>query len=366
MWLPHSKPRVTPRPIGIMSEVKYYEGSDVLNANCTMNFIVGNRSAGKSFFWKKYCVKQFLENNRRFIYIRRHKKDIDMSINSFFDDIVPKFPDWNYRRKGSKLYLYKINPDTDETVEEHVIGYAYALSESTKIKSIPCETVDTIFFDEFLPDNMQYLKPSMPLYEPEQLESIFLTVARGYKQVIRTEVKVICVSNATTAFSPYFSYYGIDLTGSRTYKKDGVFAQMYFNESVADEIVNAFDFGKTLARGTYGKHALYNESLRDSKTHIVKHTKYSIPIFYLYMLKWYVVYADFATDRLYCGEGYDETHKNKFYVGQHPFDDEIPMLSGPTLKMLKKYLQEDRVYYDSMKVKSALFGMFQPLLGRSK
>lgn len=58
--------------------IMYYNGAGVLNSGCPINFSIGNRSTGKSFYWKRYCIKRFIEAGKQFIYIRRNIVDIDV------------------------------------------------------------------------------------------------------------------------------------------------------------------------------------------------------------------------------------------------------------------------------------------------
>lgn len=60
----------------------YYNGVNVINSNCPICFVLGSRSAGKSFYFKKYAIDRFLKNSEEFIYIRRYQTELDEVIQN--------------------------------------------------------------------------------------------------------------------------------------------------------------------------------------------------------------------------------------------------------------------------------------------
>ena len=94
--------------MGIDKKTKfdYYNGNQILGySDRPFKFVVGNRSAGKSFFWKSYCIKKFLKSKDEFIYIRRFKNDFEDTLTTFFDDVKFKFPDVDFAVKKNKFYI---------------------------------------------------------------------------------------------------------------------------------------------------------------------------------------------------------------------------------------------------------------------
>ena len=53
----------------------FYDGNRILTHNCLFNFIVGSRGNGKTFWFKKWAIEDFLKNEGQFIYVRRNTKE---------------------------------------------------------------------------------------------------------------------------------------------------------------------------------------------------------------------------------------------------------------------------------------------------
>lgn len=338
--------------------MEYYNGAGVLSADCPINFSIGNRSTGKSYYWKRYCIKQWFKNKRKFIYLRRNDIDIDISINEWFDDIGNEYPTWKVVAKANKFYIGQ--PDENGDIQNlENCGYYFSMNKAAKIKSIPLQTVDTIFFDEFIPEDGRYLKPSNPYFEPQMLMSIYLTVARGYKQVIRPEVKVICAANMITMYNPYFSLYGIDLTNRKRQIHNNVYAEITKNDAVADAIRNE-KIGKVLMSTGYGSYALDNVSQIDDFGHIAEKPANSKLQFQIYLYKWYQAYMD-RKGYLYFTPGYDMHFKENYQAVPVPGNDKpIPLFEGEILKRVKKVANNDYIYYNDMCTKNAIQGLLLP------
>lgn len=327
--------------------IKYYNGAGVLNAGMPINFCVGNRSTGKSYYWKRYAVRDYLRNGNQFIYVRRYQTDIDLVVDSYFKDIG-KEPDL----LPHKLELI----DNTFYCDGQVMGNAISLSTAYKYKSVPHDNTNTIILDEFLPDNLQYLKPMRPTYEPEQILNLYMTVARGFNRPIRDEVKVICIANLVTLFNPYFAYFGIEPTGLGRFKNDGVYCEIFKNDEIAEEIRNS-KIGRILERTTYGSYALDNAALLDSKRHIVKKLPAKVYVWFcLWFNDWYMCYID-DDDNIYFKKGYDKTAKNKYAVTPPEHDINIPLFTGTVLKAVRRYNDLDRIYYLSGEAKSNIGGI---------
>lgn len=343
--------------------MEYYNGVNVLNADCPISFSLGNRSAGKSFYWKRYCIKKHLETGEQFIYLRRYQIDIDVCMDTFFDDISNVFPGWLFEKIGNRLYLYKEN-EAGEKYDVRCCGYTFPMSAVYKLKSIPFEQIKTIFFDEFIPENLQYLKPLEPTYEPNMLLSLYMTVARGYKKVIREDVKIICVANAVTLFNPYFSFFGIDLVSKKKVKKNGVYAELIENKSVVEEIRKT-KIGKLLEQTNYGNYALGNQSYHDIYSDINKHGKRDKAFCELFFNdEWYIAYVDFTKDIITFAKGYDKTLKQKYKLQDFETDDVVPYFTGDIVKFFRKMASENKIRYESMEIKSVLSGFIIPNIKR--
>lgn len=345
--------------------MNYYNGADVLNSGCPFNFVLSNRTAGKTFYWSRYCVNNFIKNGEKFIYIRRNENDLDNSCPDFFKDISNKFPGIGYRYKSHRMYFGTIDKEGEFIEEPRLGGYAFSLSTVKKLKSVPLSDVTTIFYDEFLPDDMRFLHPSEVTFEPNMLMSIYLTVARGYKQVIRDNVRLIACANVVSRFNPYFSVFGIDLSRQNKYKSKSVYARILYNKEVADAL-RASKIGEILERTSYGQYALDNIPLADVNSNIEKHEKRDRAYCNInFFGEWFICYFSVRLDSIIIGSGYDETLKRKYKIDDVEGLSEVPYFTGEILKMFKELAKKSKIKYESMDIKVKLAGFIQPTIQRS-
>ena len=336
----------------------YYNGARAINSGAWLILSMGNRSTGKSFYWKRHVIRRYLEHGEMFIYIRRNMVDVELSTGTFFDDVGHKFPGKEMTYKKNTFFIGDIGMD-----EKEPCGFAYSLTTVSKLKSIPLERVTTILFDEFIPEDLRYLKPDVPYYEPELLLSLYLTVARGFKQVIRTDVRIVCVANVITRYTPYFSYFSVDLNNGKewTYnRKTGVFAEVFYNEEVARRIADT-QAGKFISSTHYGQYALDNNALRDDRRHIGAPVQRLRPEYMLYVRGWLRVVLDPYHNRCFFLSGYDPGFPLKYRLTPGEVEDvaDVPWLPKLRVQQIRRYADADGLYYGSMEIKSRIAGFFE-------
>ena len=206
---------------------------------------------------------------------------------------------------------------------------------------------------------MRFLKPLEPTYEPSLLLSLYLTVARGYKRVIRDEVRIICVANMVTMFNPYFSFFEKDLTKQHHVIKNNVYAEKIMQETVSQEIRES-KIGAILERTTYGEYALNNIAYNDNNSHVLARPRTARKWYSLYAFDWYTSYFD-NDGNVYFDKGYDPSLTRKYKLCNLPdCNDSIPWFKGDIMKVMKQLMEQDKIYYSTMEVKAALAGYFTP------
>jgi len=244
---------------------EYYDGSRAMSYNTAFIFVVGNRTAGKSFFWKWYATKRFIEKGEKFIYIRRYKNDLKKVAKNFFKDIAFKFPDHKLEYKNGEYYI-----------DDKQAGIKLALNEGEQNKSNSLPEYNTLIFDEFLNKKERYIGGRNGIAEVEECLDLYLTVARGNGKYFRDDVRFVFISNALSIINPYFLYWGIDRRiqkGTKFVKQEGDahgwVLELYVNTQARDELKES-KIGD-LVRGTqYEKYAFENEFLMDDEEFIGK------------------------------------------------------------------------------------------------
>lgn len=332
--------------------VKYYNGGHILDNGCFINMAVGNRSTGKSFYFKKQVIKRYIKTGRKFIYLRRMAEDLKQAMPTWGDDIMVSFHGYHIECKKNVIYLCK---EVDDDIEREVCGYTCYLRGVSRLKSVPLVDVDIILYDEFLPDDNKYLDKSNPFFEPEMLMSLYMSVARGYGEVIRKNVQIIAIANNISMFNPYFTYFHVDLTHNTRHKKDGIYAERWMNETVANALKET-DVGKFLSETRYGAYALDNVALHDIKSHLANPPGHAQPILCIYYIEWYTVYQ--VDNRVYIKRGNNPTYPRRFKLTEIANECSLPWLQGDLLKALQRTGRNDLIWYDSMSTKSIFAGIF--------
>ena len=167
------------------------------------------------------------------------------------------------------------------------------------LKSSTYDNVDTIIFDEFLIDkgNYHYLQN-----EVIQLLDVIETVAR------LRDIRVLFLGNAISITNPYFTFFNLSLPYNSDIKtfKDGVIVVNYIKNLKYREVKKSTRFGQLIDGTEYGKYAIDNEFLRDSKSFIKKKTK-NCKFYFILVIngKHYGVWCDYKDGLMFISNDYD-------------------------------------------------------------
>ena len=91
-----------------MDKSIYYSPERIISYNALLNLIIGERGVGKTYGFKTYAVKRFLNKGKQFAYIRRYDTDLEASVgssndNKFFEQIKKEFPNSTFKISKSKI-----------------------------------------------------------------------------------------------------------------------------------------------------------------------------------------------------------------------------------------------------------------------
>lgn len=292
-----------------MDKSIFYSPERIISFNALLNLIIGERGVGKTYNFKVYAVKRFLNKGKQFAYIRRYETDLEASVgntndNKFFEQIRNEFPNSTFKisksKKVRKLYI-----------DNKICGYAIPLSGADSLKSSSYENVDTIIYDEF-----QLKEGSTQHYlrnEPEIILDIIETIGR------LRDIRVYCLGNAISSTSPLMSYFDLTLPYNTDIKlfKDGTIAVEYIKNEKYREVKKASRFGKLIDGTKYGKYAIDNEFLTDSKAFIRKKDKNAKFYFILYVNgKQYGIWRDFKNQLMFISNDIDPNCPIKFAINE--------------------------------------------------
>lgn len=249
---------------------KFYDGNRLLskkdiNGQTPEIFISsGVRSAGKSTFFNKWTVNQFIDKGNKFALLYRHKYETKGCSEKFFSDINGLFfPNYEMHDK-----TFFDNMFTRLYLNDDVCGYALALNNADNIKKFShlFNDVSVILFDEFQPESNQYLTD-----EIEKFQSIHVSLARGKGQQVRY-LPVIMISNFVTLLNPYYHAMGIDKrlkNETKFLRGDGFVLEQSSNEAAANAQKQSA-FNRALGQTQYLKYASEISYLNDNLSFIEK------------------------------------------------------------------------------------------------
>lgn len=323
----------------------FYSLHKILSYNALLNFIIGERGVGKSYDSKKYVAKRFIKKHKQFVYLRRYKTELKQAMMKngnpiFFDQIKNDAELKNHKFSNTQDTMY---------IDDKLCGFAIPLSIANILKSSTYEDVDTIIFDEFIIDkgNYHYLQN-----EVIQLLDVIETVAR------LRDIRVIFLGNAISITNPYFTFFNLSLpynTDIKTFK-DGLIAVQYIKNLKYREVKKNTRFGKLIDGTEYGKYAIDNEFLRDSKSFIKKKTK-TCKFYFILVLnsKYYGVWCNYKNGLMFISNDYDPNCPVLFSINPDDHNENTLLIrcrTSPFFKSIIEHYRLARLCFENQQIKN--------------
>lgn len=249
---------------------QYYDGTKLLSLkdkndnNPSIYICVGNRTAGKSVYFKRLLLNSFIKKGQKFILLYRFTYELPSCAEMFFSDIGPLFFPTSEMEavpiaKGLFFEMY-FNGD--------ICGYAVSLSSADAIKKYSAyfNDVENVFLDEFQSETEHYAPKEMTKFQ-----SIIVTISRGHGKQFR-DVRIFLVSNAVSIMNPYFVQFGIHKrlrNDTKFMRGDGWVMEYCYNESAATAIASSA-FARAFQNSEYIGYAQTNVYLNDNTAFIEK------------------------------------------------------------------------------------------------
>lgn len=323
--------------------------------HCLLNYIIGNRGAGKTYGALKREITMFLKspkNDRhQFLYVRRLKVELQKLTTAqngrLFDAVAKEFPDHVLKAEGDLL-----------TCDGETCGFGIALSTASKLKSDTFPKVREIIFDEFIIDNTRIYH-----YLPDEVtkfHDMYETVARPGNDPSRPDTIVWFLSNAVTINNPYFAEYHLSppINGDiqRFGRTKDILVQLVNNQRLVERKKGS-RFGQLIAGTKYAEYAYDNEWLMDDSRFVEKKTSRSKYYMSLrYKDEWLGIWYDPLQMLYYVTLNYDPQYPVQYSATT---DDHQPntMLfkrgrSQPYIRHLLDAFDAGCVRYESVKLKS--------------
>jgi len=255
-----------------MNNNMYYDGTKLLsmldiNGNKPEIYLcTTNRTGGKTTYFGRLCVNNFLKKREKFGLIYRFNYELDDIANKFFKDIGNLFfNEWDMtyekRAKGVFCELFLRRKDIEEA-EPIPCGYALSLNNADQIKKYShlFSDVSRLLFDEFQSETNRYCSD-----EIRKFISVHTSIARGNGEQVRY-VPVYMLSNAVSLINPYFVELGITerlRNNTNFLRGDGFVMEQGYIES-ASRAQKTSAFNKAFAKNEYIAYSAESVYLNDN------------------------------------------------------------------------------------------------------
>ena len=324
--------------------------SRVLSYNALLTFINAERGVGKSYGAKEFVANRFIKYNEEFVYIRRYKTEVE---EAMMKHNVPKF--WEQIKNGKVMKGHKYTNTKDTmSIDGKVCGYAIPLSIANIMKSSTFDKVKTIIFDEYIIDkgNYHYLRNEVIAI----LETIE-TIAR------LRDIRVIFLGNSISSTNPYFTYFNLTLPYNnevkvckRDNKGQPLIVLFYSKNEAYRKVKKASRFGQLIEGTEYGKYAIDNEFLRDSKSFIKKKSK-GCKFYFILVInnKYYGVWNNYNEGMMYISNDYDPNCPVIFSINPNDHNENTLLIrcrTSPFFKSIIEHYRLARLCFESQKIKN--------------
>lgn len=294
---------------------KFYDGTKLLSMKDIngdrpeIYMTTTNRTGGKTVWFSRYCVKQFLKSGEKFMIVYRYKNELDDCAGKFFKDIERLF----FRGMVMKSKSKAMGAYHELFLDDKSCGYAVALNGADKLKKMSHLFSDTtrMFFDEFQSETNDYC-PN----EIEKLISIHTSVARGGGEQVRYVPLYMC-ANPVSLINPYYVELGIAnrlKSDTKFIKGEGFVLEQGYVES-ASEAQRESGFNRAFAKNKYTMYSGEGLYLNDNLAFIEKPKGASR---YLATLRYkgcdYALRSFEVEGVIYCDDKADNTFPNKITV----------------------------------------------------
>lgn len=327
----------------------FYDGNRILTHNCLFNFIVGSRGNGKTFWFKKWAIEDFIKNESQFVYVRRNTKEAKKAVKTFFDDIRFLFPDHELKVKGYEFYI-----------DDKLAGYCIILATAKIEKSVSYPFVNKICFDEFIIEKGYYK------YLPDEVGAflnLYETIARPGSG--HCDVTVFFMANAITWTNPYFLYFDIkqptklDRNGKLVWKKGEILIELSADEKFI-EAKEKTRFGSIVKGTDYGNYSINNQFLLDDNKFIEKKSPQAKYYFtFKYKENAYGVWVDMVEGKMWVSKSVDPSYKLVFSVTMKDHEPNTMFLKNISkynqYKMFIENYKLGNVYFEDINIKNITY-----------
>ena len=223
----------------------HFDASEIQSYGALTNFILSDRSDGKTFNIKAKGFARWLKDKSQYVYLRRWKSEIPLEMyTTFYDEVISAVENntltcptieekrlieqiVDYEFYGTKTAVYVRKKGTKQW---EVICYLFPLTMSSKKKSVlKVQKITHIEYDEFVALDGRYMQGEMVI------------LMEFYKSVDRDRISTVMslYGNRIDNFNPFFDFFdihmGIQKERIKLYKNNTVAIQIYVSKEHREE-----------------------------------------------------------------------------------------------------------------------------------
>lgn len=339
---------------------KFYDGTRLLsmkdiNGNEPEIYICSsNRSAGKTTFFNRWCVKKFIENKEQFILLYRYNYELSDIAHKFFDEIKALFyPHYTMTSKSCAKGVYH-----ELFLNNTTCGYAVSINNADQLKKMShiFSKCVRILFDEFQSESGHYCSN-----EVQKFISLHTSIARGGGKQVR-RVPVYMLGNFVSLLNPYYVELGISQRlriDTNFLRGNGYVLEQGFYTSASDaQKKSAFNIA--FEKNSYVSFASEKCYLNDNNAFIERpsgRSTYVCTVKYesgLYAIR---LYPDKGI--VYCDNSVDETFPRKIVVTTADHEINYVMLkqNDVFISMLRWYFEKGCFRFKDLKCKNTILNL---------
>lgn len=340
-----------------------YDPSGAAGSGCAINCITGARSFGKTYGWKKLCIKKFIQCGWTWGYLRTFDQEIKDILSDgpeeFFSDIVrnEEFPGYTFKLQGRIMMCGKVKGikrnkkgEEQEDIAWKPMGQLFALTKAQSYKGKTVANMHYLIFDEFIRETAI---PPYPQDCVSKLYSLWETLDRR-----ENRIKIIMLANAADVVNPYYSEWGImppELGGHKRVNvgRSQIYVENCWNpdfEKYADES----EIGKLTSGSSYSTYAQGNQFVNATGRFVGEKPRRCRPFL---NIKWlnrsYCVYANLDTPKTFIeyGENPNALQNIALTREDQTADTYVIERSHPILKELVRKARAGYITYASDSVR---------------
>lgn len=170
----------------------YLNFDKIYNMNYIFNFIIGGRGIGKTFGALDHSIK----NDSFILFLRRTQIQLDATMNEAFNPFKAISTDIMIQPAAKNTKAIFLNRED----EPRQIGLAAALSTFANIRGFDGSKIDTIIFDEFIPESQEAKR----FDEAKALFNCYETVNRNRELTGAPAVRVFALANSNMLANDIF------------------------------------------------------------------------------------------------------------------------------------------------------------------